>query len=263
MTESHPLFLPATEDDEAPEVTGILVSRMTNGRYAFCRKKFSPEELTELSQLYEMFGGGDYELHARNSSHVTARRKYLIDGKSRPLNPEEDAPAAVPTIQPVPQAAAGSGNILQLVIALAPLILQWLQMQSAAQAAAQQAQTQMLLAVVNKGDTNSQAHVQAMTSLHQSFSQSQATLFGQVVQAMREHGGEAGEGGGGGFMNGVEWMGEFMKESFAKQAEGGGESDDKTLETLSQFLSTAMQAAQHRPAQTPPNGQPPPGQPVA
>ena len=84
-TNEHPLFPPTDEDDDPPEVEYIHVSRFENGRTPWCAHKFAPEELTELEEIADMFGGGMYELIAKNGPRISAKRRYEIAGRQKPL----------------------------------------------------------------------------------------------------------------------------------------------------------------------------------
>jgi hypothetical protein len=99
---AHPLF-PAEGDEPPARVEHIHVTRWNpaTARADFCLQRFAPDELTELSQIAERFGGGLYELIAYAGGGISKRRKYSLPGKSLPLDGSavdtaEPPPAAVP-----------------------------------------------------------------------------------------------------------------------------------------------------------------------
>jgi hypothetical protein len=81
----HPLFPPMNDSEDSPEVTQIHVTRIEAGRPVYCPHLFGADELLSLEQVADMFGGGDYELVARDGKTFSARRRYTLPGKSRPL----------------------------------------------------------------------------------------------------------------------------------------------------------------------------------
>lgn len=99
----HALFLPDSDDDEVPDVSWIHVTRAEAGRgFVYVPHLFAASDLPDLGALAELYGGGHYEVLARDASrrYVTARRSYQLGGPSRPLvapgtHVETHAPAPV------------------------------------------------------------------------------------------------------------------------------------------------------------------------
>jgi hypothetical protein len=52
---AHPLFPAKDDDSDPPEVCTIHVTRAGEG---YSRRSFAPDELMNLEQLFDMFGGG-------------------------------------------------------------------------------------------------------------------------------------------------------------------------------------------------------------
>src|SRR4030095_17081285 len=89
-TEAHPLFL--NENDEAPPEIGYIHIVRYEGSFSSARKitmpkQFSAEELTELEQIFDLYGGGHYELIGRDigNQRITARRRYTLPGPSKSI----------------------------------------------------------------------------------------------------------------------------------------------------------------------------------
>lgn len=103
----HPLF-PADEntDDPAPDVEWIQVTRFEKGRQVWCPRKIDAAELTELEQLHAVYGGGHYELIARNAGDEKLKklpkRQFRLPGKSLPFPGDEPEPEEKPAAAPAP-----------------------------------------------------------------------------------------------------------------------------------------------------------------
>src|SRR3989304_3410075 len=161
---NHPLF-PAEDETDAPEVGAIHVTRHEGGSQRWAPRRFAAEDLRELSDIAELFGGGCYELIARSrdGSRITARRRYTLPGPPPPpAQPPRDDRAPPP---PAPPAAAPLGGATDLV----PMMLQWMQVQQQMASSRESTNTQLLLGMLTKSDTQSAAHVEAMASLHAGF----------------------------------------------------------------------------------------------
>ena len=255
MTEAHPLFPTEHDDDEPTEVGWIHVTRFEGGGQKWAPRLFAAAELADLETLSDAFGGGSYELVARGQDRrtITGRRRYQLPGRPLPLDggaSEERAPAP-PVAMPV-----GGGSSDAILIALMQMMAQQ-----------QQANTQLMVAMLTKSDTSSKEHVQSMTALHDRFAQSQAMLFGKMLEAK-----EAGGGGGtDGFMKGIEWAQEMYagQKEAAGEEEGGGDLKD-LLEGVKMFAGMEhaermaqmenMKARQRPgPPPKPPQGAPPNG----
>jgi len=88
----HPLF-PVDEGEKNPQVTFIQITRLDRGV-----QKYGPviraDELMTLDALFEMYGGGMYELWARGPSkmkegepgNISKRRRFNLPGRSKPLS---------------------------------------------------------------------------------------------------------------------------------------------------------------------------------
>lgn len=232
MTTPHPLF-PADDDGDVPSVGYIHVTRHGAQGQQWCARLFAASELSDLAAVHELFGGGLYELIARDPSNkkIVARVRYSLEGRARPLNPE---PTPEPTAQQPQQ---------QQSTDLLPLMLQWMQAQQSAAAEAGRQQTQLMLAMMADAKATSAAHVEAMGRLHAEFAKSQSELLGRVATGAKEAG-----GGTETFIKGIE----FAQELAAGAAEARAEPDDNTLETL--LEGAKLFAGGSAPPAPPPNG---------
>jgi hypothetical protein len=250
MSEAHPLF-PIEHDDEEPtEVGWVHVTRFDGGGQKWAPRLFAASELDSLETLSELYGGGSYELIARAQDRrtITGRRRYMLPGRPLPLDggpAEERATAVAPAVAPQSTSDA-------ILIAMMQMMAQQ-----------QQAQTQLMVAMLTKSEQGSKEHVQSMTALHDRFAQSQAMLFGKMLEA-QSGGGGGGAGGMDGFMKGIEFAQEMVQgqtEAAAEKDEGGGDLKE-LLEGVKVFASMqhqermaqveAMRAQQQAPRRPPP-----------
>lgn|SRR5512145_71747 len=112
---SHPLF-PAQGDEPPPRVERFHVTRDEGqGRPVYHARMFGPNELQDLAELRQMFGGGAYELVAYAGGRISARRRYWIDGRKKPMNEpeaaEQDAAALLPALPTLPTGTVGGGGL--------------------------------------------------------------------------------------------------------------------------------------------------------
>jgi hypothetical protein len=105
----HPLF-PSENDEPAKRVDFIQVIRHEEGRSKQIPRMFRSDELKSLEDIYNLWGGGVYELWGRAASvhnpeshgKMTANRRYEIAGLSKPLT--VDGANAIPASAPAPLA---------------------------------------------------------------------------------------------------------------------------------------------------------------
>lgn len=224
-TSEHPLFPPINEDDDPPEVEFVHVSRFENGKQPWCAHKFAAEELTDLEEVALLFGGGQYELIARSGARITARRRYDIAGRPRPLvfgavegAELERAPAAVQSVA-VPQAA--DAGVLGLVVTMmqssAESNRMMMQMMMKASSDNLTAITAMMTAMASRDADGSKTLVQAIQANSERAIQGQAQVFQAMLEATGKRGG-----------NGKEVL-EVYKEGLADAAGTNDEGEDDGL----------------------------------
>lgn len=179
----HPLFPAKEDDDEPPLIGSISICRFdpVKGTSPFIPRRFSAEEIRDLSQIAELYGGGRYELIGRNTegNRIVAKRVYEIAGESKPLVaplPMPDAPPPVRASQQPAQPASPFAGLAPLLPVIVPVVLQYMQtaaadrmaqqqrMQEASQSSQQQMQA-MMMAMMQQQQSSSQAFIQAMSSL--------------------------------------------------------------------------------------------------
>ncbi len=227
MTDAHPLFPAASEDDDPPEVQTIHVTRVPDGTHF---RAFGPDELTSLEQLYQMFGGGQYTLLARNLKCITARVAYTLPGKSKALNPAPEEPTALPAVAPVAAATPATSDnfflgMMQMMQQNTATMMQMMQAQSAKQ-------TELMIAMMSQGNSGSREHIQAMQALHDRHAEEQSRLMQALLETARGAP-QNGTGQMDGFVRGLEFAREY--------ATGGGESDELTeiFSSIAPFLAGA------------------------
>ncbi len=241
-TNAHPLFPSLSPDEEAPEVEYIHVTRFSaDGPAKWHHRRFAAEELTELSQIAETFGGGVYELIAYAGGGISARRRYRLDGKPRPLNPEEpvgddeDAGAVPPIVAPPAPPSDLTAQMLQLLIGMM-------------QASATQ-NSQLIQMLLQQGQAQAQTHIQTMAQLYERSQARDTQIFQLLAESMKGGGGKDAVDA---LVQGIE-LGQSIN-----APEGGDEGIGGVIDIAQQVLAGANAAKQA--AGGPPNGssQPPP-----
>ncbi len=99
---NHPLFPEKPEAD----ISKIHVTRHESGQMKWSPRAFSAEELTELGTVFDLYGGGTYELVGHGPRGIAAKQIYALDGKPKPLSPVPE----VDTSQVVAAQASAAGN---------------------------------------------------------------------------------------------------------------------------------------------------------
>lgn len=165
----HPLFPAKDEGDDPPRITNMNISRFdpVKGNSPFIPRLFGADEIRDLSQIAEMYGGGRYELVGRDGNRIVAKRVYDIAGDSKPLVASAPTPPAEPVQQVIQQAPQNQGglNLASVLPIVVPIVLQYLQ-NAAADRREQQAQSQaMTMAMMQQQQASSQAFIQAMSTL--------------------------------------------------------------------------------------------------
>ncbi len=197
----HPLF-PVEEGEPEPIVAFINVTRFENGGQAYADRVFKADELTDLGQVLEQYGGGKYELIGRCPSvrdgskpgNYSCRRRVQLPGKSLPLSDRSTDTADVPQVQVTAPASGGLGGMGEnLIIAFLQMNQQnqeRAQQASAAQALqAQQQQQQfmtMLMQFVSAGKSDAAAMTQLMMQMS---AQQQQSTMAMMTTVLSQRGG--------------------------------------------------------------------------
>lgn len=231
----HPLF-PSDEDDDYPDISWINVCRYESTGKVWYPYLFPASELQDLTFIQERFGGGRYELLARDIQKrgITARRDYQIPGAPKPMiettKAEADMHAKAAQTQQAPP--------IQQQHTSEPMAMM-MQMMMQMMMAQQQSQTQMMLAFMNGSGDRSKEYVNSMQSLHDRHAQANNAANERIltlITTMNQGGG--GRGSGEDFYKGVEFMREFAKAQveMAKAGQSDGDSGDKFLDTILEAL---------------------------
>ena len=216
----HPLF-PDHEDDER-ELGFIRVWRYERDASRNCSPmNFGGDEL-DVEQLFGTFGGGRYEVVAHEvNGRIIARARYQFEGPSKPLDGSGTAPAVVQSTSGAPAAQAdpsAMGGPWTMMLGVMQMFVGMMNTQA-------QAQSNLLVALMGKSDSNANQHVQQMTQLHQSFSQTQSALLRAALeQRAQANGGDPTQA----FMKGLE---------LARELKGEGQEKDG----LDSLVETAME----------------------
>jgi hypothetical protein len=249
--EPHPLFPPKDDEEDPPEVEAFHVTRLESAGWVYCRKSFAADELTSLEQLFELFGGGQFELVARANNRITAKRKYSMPGAPKPLNPGDPASGPVPpqaVAAPVAHDGSGGTNWAAIVVSVLPALLGLIaQFVQSGQAAAAR-QTEMLVAMLTNSKAEGQQFMTAFAQMQGQASQAQATLMATILEKLGQH--PAAEPGAS-FKDGIEYAGEFLKEKMNLENGGGDDGTDAAvLQTVVQMAQGVMAGGKA----APPNG---------
>lgn len=152
---AHPLF-PNDNDESPPEVGYIhIIRHESNGRKIQFPKAFLAEELQSLEQISGMFGGGNYELVARDLNNRISRRvKVYLDGPPKSMalvsDDDEDEEIEEKTAKPVTPAAPAFAVDSIMGMFMHSMTMQMQMMQQANEAARQASaeQTKLLMTVM-------------------------------------------------------------------------------------------------------------------
>lgn len=243
----HPLFPAKSENEEPPEVFWINVTRREGTENVLAPRAFKAEELIDEEQLVERFGGGTYELIAKNEarSRITARRAYKIAGPPKPLF--DAPPAAEPVAAVMPTAAANAnGGWREWLPLFMPLVLKYLDGQQSMQAQMVASSNQLMTAVMTQSQAGAREHVQSMSAMHNANMQQLA----QILAAK----GSGGGGDGKGFLEGVGWMQDFLSGQLERAQQSGDDGETKTLEQLLETFKLYMEMKKGEAQQAVPNG---------
>jgi hypothetical protein len=187
--EAHPLFPAKNDDEEAPEVIVIKVSRREANGMAFVPETFAADALVDESQIYERFGGGVYELIARDNRAITARRGLVLAGPSKPLFPDPPPSAHQPASSGAPAAApppAGAPAWLGIVSVFMPMLLQWLTGQQQQSRDSQQAMQTLMVNMMQQSQQSNQQMVTMLSTLNRPASSPQGADFKEGMNFMQE-----------------------------------------------------------------------------
>jgi len=84
--------LPLFESSKRRLLKTLHVRRFEAGRWVGAPQRFEDSDLSDREAIRARFGGGRYEVIARDGSRIVGRTRFVLDGPPRPLG---DEPAAV------------------------------------------------------------------------------------------------------------------------------------------------------------------------
>lgn len=251
----HPLFLAEDDDDDAPRVELIKVTRWDRGQQLWVPQQFAPTELVTLEQVATTWGGGNYELIAYGhrpsdgKAGCVGRRRFSLPGAPRALDGSgEPPPAPPPAAPPAPAASGGSSD------SWIPLLIAMMKTSSDSQAAMFQGTMQLVGGMIAGSRDAATAQVAQMQALSSAHAAQQAALLTAIVESK-------GGGGSGGASSALV---EMLKEGIELGRASGGESGEgdefgSLMETAAPIIAGMMQANQpSAPAPAPqPSASPP------
>ena len=86
--------LPLFESAKRQALKTLCVRRFEAGRWVCAPQSFEGDELADREAVRARFGGGRYEVIARDGRQIVGRTRFVLDGASRPLR-DEPPPAAL------------------------------------------------------------------------------------------------------------------------------------------------------------------------
>lgn len=227
----HPLFplREGEERDDYPQIGWIHVTRYEAGGQVWAPRLFTNAELTDQSDITQMFGGGRYELVARDpeKTSIVRREAYNLAGPARPLSVDTGAgtpPPPTPHHAPAPS-GAGDGMV--------SVVLAMMQQNSAQQIAAQQASTQMFTAMMQAQGQQQAATTQMIVAALSSNKQDPAAFIEAAAKLASANGGGNGGGAFAAFKDG-------MQTAFGI-AEAAAPEEKSDLQDLTEGLQAAAQ----------------------
>jgi hypothetical protein len=243
----HALF-PFDDDEEPKEIAFIQVIRHEDGRSKQVPRMFRADELTSLQDIFNLFGGGLYELwgrgpgkHPDRPGRIAANRRYEIAGLSKPLVDDGSSTAGAAAVAapppatvfaaPVPAAGGPPTDVMGMFMQMQ---MNMFQVQQAAQREAAEER--------RRADERARQDSQQM---FQMLAQTQATSMQGMMGVLTAVVSRTGDGGGG-----PEAMGKYV-ELFSKmgimaKAEGAGEVAEgggvgEILSNLADIVQGAVQ----------------------
>jgi hypothetical protein len=165
-TEAHPLFL--NENDEDPPEVGFIHIVRYDGPFSANRKiqvpkQFAAEELTDLEQIYELYGGGNYELIGRDyaNQRITKRVRITLPGSPKPIvidtqgeevEDEEEENKSVKTGMVPPPPGLDMTGILGMLMHSSTMQMQMMQQMAEQRSKDQSEQTKMQIAQMQESN---------------------------------------------------------------------------------------------------------------
>ena len=80
--------LPLFESSKRQALKTLHVRRFDGGRWVGASRRFDDGELVDRDAVRARFGGGRYEVIARDGCKIIGRTRFVVDGPSLPLNGE-------------------------------------------------------------------------------------------------------------------------------------------------------------------------------
>lgn len=259
--DEHPLF-PVEEGAQPPNVKFIHVTRFEKGGQVFAERVYKADELTDLSQIAQQYGGGQYELIGRspakknpdNMGNISARRRYRIAGKSLPIAEAPDDDDEKPAYAPPASGLTGDSAFIIALMQMNQQNQQAAEQRAEAQAARDAENNRQFMQLMMQQMTAGKAESAQMTTLLLQMSQQQQASTMQMMTTML-----TARGGG------PEELAKYAELLKTLQGKGGeaNEGEDSAsipnlIENIADIVTGAPQLlSQLKPGQGPPVNAPP------
>lgn len=236
---AHELFLQEDEGRPLKPIHYIHVSRFEGSQKYNHPRLIPADELPDAESLFRRFGGGRYELTARDASkkRIITKRAFVLPGKSKPLESfeedeeERDSPP-VATVSPQQASSmtgvvGGIAGLAPVFAVIVPMIIQWMQNSQAQSLKQTEAQALMFKTILEQSKDSSREFIQSMNA-----------MYTAQIQMLKDSRGTEQDGPSNptDFMKGIEFMQQFTeanREALAeKAAEAGSDDPMKMIETL-------------------------------
>lgn len=243
----HPLF-PGKDGEDPPDIDSIHIVRQSSTGPIYAPHLYLPNEVESYEQIFEWFGGGNYILKARKNGRLCAEIRFALDGPSRPLVPPQSAKdqTTTPVVMAAPSAHTSSADALML--GLLQMFQQSSQHNATAMLEASRANTNLMMAMLARSDSQQSSMVATLTEASNRAQQSQAEFF--------KHFAEMGKSSNGGSIDAFK-EGMNLGTTITEIVKGGDDSGDDLSNTLGTLIQSFAGTQQAMP--TPQNQGPSPG----
>lgn len=189
----HPLF-PCDEEDDDRDISWIRITRNDAGVWMWVPRRYPADQLMSLEDISGMFGGGFYELIAKDvhDRYITHRIRYNIPGVSLPLiagsegaaplasasaNPTVTGPTYV-TSPPAPPQPSIDTNVIGLMMQMQQQSMQMMMQMS-------QQQTQMMTAFVAASKQDAHSLIESMSKHSEAMANSQGQFYSAMIAGVQ------------------------------------------------------------------------------
>lgn len=221
----HPLFPPPDDgqEHEPVDIAKIQVTRFEGGMQKYAPQLFHANELLEMKDVHELFGGGAYELIGRApKGHIARKERFNIAGAPKPLDTSEQGVSS-----PAPAGAAyayAPGPTIDLNAILMAAVPALIGLFTADRSSSSNASIEMMKVVQQQNQQQEAARLAAMQQWQQQQNEQQRQFF----ELMRATSSQTKGGDMDSFTAGME----FCEKVLGKQTKANAPSPRSDAEVL-------------------------------